>query len=125
MGFTYIFYYVYVLLSKKDGEFYIGFTENLKQRFEQHNNGESPATKCRRSFEIIFGLIFSTYGFQISHFNFRCRADFCRLFFVFQRYSGKKIETAFLHLADLGAYAGNCRGGIDLWRWKVWKSGFG
>ena len=51
---TYIFYYVYVLLSKNDGKFYIGFTEDLKRRFEQHNKGESPATKCRRPFELIF-----------------------------------------------------------------------
>jgi len=28
------FYYVYVLLSEKDGKKYVGFTQNLEQRFE-------------------------------------------------------------------------------------------
>ena len=28
-------YYVYVLLSKKDKKFYIGFTRNLKRRIEE------------------------------------------------------------------------------------------
>ena len=49
-----IFYYVYILLSEKDSKFYIGFTEDLKKRLKQHNNGESFATKCRRPFELIF-----------------------------------------------------------------------
>lgn len=49
-----IFYYVYVLLSGKDGKFYIGFTADLKKRIEQHNDGKSFATKCRRPFELIF-----------------------------------------------------------------------
>ena len=31
--------YVYILLSKKDGELYIGSTPDLKKRIEKHNNG--------------------------------------------------------------------------------------
>ncbi|MBU2635408.1 GIY-YIG nuclease family protein, partial [Patescibacteria group bacterium] len=31
-------YYVYILLSKKDNDFYIGFTEDLKQRIKRHKN---------------------------------------------------------------------------------------
>jgi putative endonuclease len=34
------FYYVYVLLSLKDGNKYTGFTKNLPSRFEAHQNGE-------------------------------------------------------------------------------------
>ena len=30
-------HYTYVLQNIKDGDFYIGFTENLKLRFERHN----------------------------------------------------------------------------------------
>ena len=30
------FYYIYVLLSKKDKNLYTGYTEDLKSRFEQH-----------------------------------------------------------------------------------------
>jgi putative endonuclease len=30
-------YYTYVLQSEKDMKFYVGYTKNLKLRFEQHN----------------------------------------------------------------------------------------
>ena len=41
-------YYTYVLQSEKDGKFYLGFTEDLKQRFELHNKGRVDSTKDRR-----------------------------------------------------------------------------
>jgi len=31
-----MFYYVYVLFSEKDKKLYVGYTENLKLRFEEH-----------------------------------------------------------------------------------------
>jgi len=43
-------YYVYNLKCK-DG-FYIGCTDNLKERFERHTNGHVPATKDRRPLEL-------------------------------------------------------------------------
>jgi putative endonuclease len=47
-------YYVYILLSKKDGKFYIGYTDNLKLRFKEHNEGRVRSTKARRPFELIY-----------------------------------------------------------------------
>jgi putative endonuclease len=47
-------YYTYVLLSKSDGNFYTGFTKNLKLRFEQHNRGLVESTKYRKPFELIY-----------------------------------------------------------------------
>ena len=47
-------YYTYVLLSKSDGNFYTGFTRNLKLRFEQHNRGLVESTKHRKPFELIY-----------------------------------------------------------------------
>ena len=47
------FYYVYVLKSKKDKKNYVGYTENLKLRFEQHNKGLVASTKNRRPLVII------------------------------------------------------------------------
>ena len=38
-------YYVYILKSKKDFRFYIGFTNNLKERFVKHNSGQSTYTR--------------------------------------------------------------------------------
>ena len=47
-------FYVYVLKSKKDGKFYTGSTNNLRKRFEEHNNGKVFSTKNRRPFELIY-----------------------------------------------------------------------
>jgi len=41
-------YYTYVLKSTKDENFYVGFTKDLKLRFEQHEKGLVEATKTRR-----------------------------------------------------------------------------
>ena len=40
--------------SKKDWNFYTGFTKNLKLRFEQHNKGLIESTKDRIPFELIY-----------------------------------------------------------------------
>jgi len=48
------FYYVYVLESLKDGKKYTGYTENLRSRFEQHNNGDVSSTKHRRPLKLIY-----------------------------------------------------------------------
>ena len=47
-------YYTYVLQSKLDEKFYVGFSENLKLRFEQHNKGAVESTKNRRPLELIY-----------------------------------------------------------------------
>lgn len=47
-------YYVYVLRSKKDRKNYIGYTENLKLRFEQHYKGLVDSTKYRRPLKLIY-----------------------------------------------------------------------
>ena len=46
--------YVYVLQSEKDGNFYVGFTKNLKQRLDAHNNGEVPSTKNRTPLKLVY-----------------------------------------------------------------------
>ncbi|MFA5144288.1 MAG: GIY-YIG nuclease family protein [Candidatus Omnitrophota bacterium] len=47
-------YYVYVLLSEKDKNFYIGFTENIEQRLDEHNAGNNVSTRSRRPFSLIY-----------------------------------------------------------------------
>lgn len=46
-------FYVYVLFFWKDGNFYTGFTTNLRERLQQHARGEVTATKNRRPFKLI------------------------------------------------------------------------
>ncbi len=40
-------FYTYVLLSKKDDDFYIGCTDNLTKRLKEHNSGKVFSTKSR------------------------------------------------------------------------------
>lgn len=47
-------YYVYVLLSLKDKNFYIGFSEDVKKRLTDHNAGRNTSTKSRRPLELIY-----------------------------------------------------------------------
>jgi len=46
-------YCVYVLQSKKDKGVYIGYTNDLKRRFEEHNKGLCPSTKDRAPFRMV------------------------------------------------------------------------
>jgi putative endonuclease len=41
-------YYVYVLKNVNDGSWYIGYSANLKQRVERHNNGDGARTTARK-----------------------------------------------------------------------------
>jgi putative endonuclease len=47
-------FYVYLIRSEVDNGLYIGYTENLKRRFEEHNSGLSKSTKLRAPFEMIY-----------------------------------------------------------------------
>jgi len=52
-------YYVYVLKSEKDRSLYIGYTNNLKRRFEEHNEGKNTSTKYKIPFELVY---YEAYG---------------------------------------------------------------
>jgi putative endonuclease len=47
-------YYVYVLKSDRDGHLYIGYTKDLRKRFQDHQNGKVPSTKSRIPLELVF-----------------------------------------------------------------------
>ena len=47
-------YCVYVLISKRDNNFYIGYTTNLHNRLTSHIAGNSKATEPRRPFILLF-----------------------------------------------------------------------
>jgi len=49
-----MFYYTYVLISDKDGKFYVGWTNNLEERIDTHNKGLVESTKHRRPLELIY-----------------------------------------------------------------------
>jgi len=47
-------YYTYVLISEKDGSFYIGFTKNLEKRLEEHLKGKVNSTAQRIPLKLIY-----------------------------------------------------------------------
>jgi len=47
-------HYVYILQSLKNKKLYIGYTNNLKKRLQEHNSGKSLATKPFRPYKLIF-----------------------------------------------------------------------
>jgi len=47
-------FYTYVLKSEKDSCLYVGFSSNLKNRIEEHNEGLVIATKNRLPIKLIY-----------------------------------------------------------------------
>ena len=47
-------FYTYILHSKKFDELYIGYTTDLRRRFEEHNRGVNFSTKRYRPWVIIY-----------------------------------------------------------------------
>ncbi|MDD5103787.1 MAG: GIY-YIG nuclease family protein [Candidatus Peribacteraceae bacterium] len=46
--------YVYVLQSGKDGNFYTGWTNDLRKRFAEHQNGKVYSTKRRLPMKLVY-----------------------------------------------------------------------
>ena len=47
-------FYTYVLLSENDNKSYVGFTKDLKKRFDEHNKGSVRSTVHRRPFKLVY-----------------------------------------------------------------------
>lgn len=47
-------YFVYILISKKDSSFYIGYTSNLERRLSEHNEGRSRYTAKKVPWELYY-----------------------------------------------------------------------
>ncbi|MCD6401980.1 MAG: GIY-YIG nuclease family protein [Anaerolineales bacterium] len=45
--------YTYVLQSIKDKKLYVGYTKDLRLRFEQHNKGLAESAKNRRPLKLV------------------------------------------------------------------------
>lgn len=53
-------YYVYILESLVDGDFYKGSTEDYLKRVDQHNDGQSQFTKSKMPWKLVFVQVFVT-----------------------------------------------------------------
>ena len=47
-------YYTYILHSKKDKQFYTGYTSNLMERLKMHQDGSVVSTKNRLPIELVY-----------------------------------------------------------------------
>ncbi len=47
-------YYLYLLYSKTNEEFYVGTTPDLRRRFYDHNSGKNRATKSAVPWELVY-----------------------------------------------------------------------
>jgi len=47
-------YFVYALISEKDSEFYIGYTEDIEKRIKDHNEGKNSSAKTRRPLRLLY-----------------------------------------------------------------------
>ncbi|MFC1600584.1 GIY-YIG nuclease family protein [Patescibacteria group bacterium] len=48
------YYFTYVLVSEKDGKYYIGWTDNVERRLKAHNLGKAISTKDRKPFKLVY-----------------------------------------------------------------------
>ena len=46
-------FFVYLLKSLKDNSLYIGYTNDLNNRFQEHNRGKNFSTKAKRPWQLI------------------------------------------------------------------------
>ena len=47
-------YYIYVLHSQRDKNFYVGYTHDLKNRKLEHDKGRVTSTKNRRPLNLVY-----------------------------------------------------------------------
>lgn len=47
-------FHVYLLKSIKDGNLYIGYTNNLRNRLKEHNSGKVASTKSRIPLKLVY-----------------------------------------------------------------------
>ncbi|HEX4875230.1 MAG TPA: GIY-YIG nuclease family protein [Chitinophagaceae bacterium] len=53
-------FFVYVIRSEKDGRFYVGLSEDVDKRVNQHNKGMTFSTKGFRPWKLFFFESFPT-----------------------------------------------------------------
>ena len=49
-----MFFYTYVLKSSKDNKLYVGYTDNLGKRLDEHQSGGVASTKSRLPLELVY-----------------------------------------------------------------------
>ena len=53
-------YFVYILQSKKNGSYYVGYTNDLNKRVAKHNLGGTASTRPYKPWKLVYFEEFST-----------------------------------------------------------------
>nr|WP_299386478.1 GIY-YIG nuclease family protein [Allomuricauda sp.] len=53
-------YFVYIIYSGKLDRYYIGHSQNVRERLERHNGGRSKYTKMVKDWEVKWQQVFTT-----------------------------------------------------------------
>jgi putative endonuclease len=51
---------LYILFSKNKNKFYIGHSDNMTRRINEHNSGQNKSTKSGKPWEIVYQKEFQT-----------------------------------------------------------------
>ena len=54
IGFFIMSYFLYIIQSDKDGTYYVGSTQDIKDRLARHNQGRSNYTRNRGPWEVVY-----------------------------------------------------------------------
>jgi putative endonuclease len=73
-------YYVYILESMVDGDFYKGSTHDYVKRLEEHNSGTSKFTRTKMPWKLVFVQVFGTLreALILEKKLKRCNKDYLR-----------------------------------------------
>ncbi|NVJ47250.1 MAG: GIY-YIG nuclease family protein [Cytophagia bacterium] len=53
-------FFTYIIQSKKDGSFYVGYSENPEKRLEKHNNAKTGYTSRKQPWQLVYTKEFKT-----------------------------------------------------------------
>ncbi len=53
-------HYVYIIQSEKDKRYYVGYSANLRQRVQEHNEGKTSYTKKFRPWRLVYYEAYQT-----------------------------------------------------------------
>jgi putative endonuclease len=53
-------FYLYIIQSLKTGKFYIGHTNDLVRRFNEHNSGQTKSTRSGKPWVLVYSCPFET-----------------------------------------------------------------
>ncbi len=55
-------YYLYILKSERTSRYYVGSTDDLVRRLQEHNAGKTPSTRNKGPWRILYSETFQTHS---------------------------------------------------------------